>query len=49
VREDLDPKAEAPCNNPCHTENIWSVTFLRTFGRGRPPTVAPRIINFFSL
>jgi hypothetical protein len=41
MREDLHPEAEAPYNNPCHTENIWSVTFLRTFGRGRPPT--PRL------
>jgi hypothetical protein len=32
------PKVEASCNNLCHTENIWLVTFLRTFGRGRPPT-----------
>jgi hypothetical protein len=23
------------------------VKFLRTFGRGRPPTVAPRSINLF--
>jgi hypothetical protein len=23
------------------------VTFLRIFGRGRPPTVAPRSINLF--
>jgi hypothetical protein len=47
MREDLHPEAEAPCNNPFHTENIWSVTFFRTFGRGRPPTVAPRSIDLF--
>jgi hypothetical protein len=35
--EDLYVEAEAPCNNP-YTKNIWSVTFLRTFERGRPPT-----------
>jgi hypothetical protein len=34
----LHPKAEASCNSLYHTENIWLVTFLRTFGRGRPPT-----------
>jgi hypothetical protein len=33
------PKAEASCSSQCHTENIWLVTFLRTFGRGRPPTL----------
>jgi hypothetical protein len=43
----LHPKAEASYNSLCHTENIWLVTFLRTFGRGRPPTVAPRSINLF--
>jgi hypothetical protein len=21
-------RSRSPCNNPCHTENIWSVTFL---------------------
>jgi hypothetical protein len=39
MREDLHPEDEAPCNNPCHTKNIWSVTFLRTFGARRPPTL----------
>jgi hypothetical protein len=47
IREKLHPEAEAPCNNPCHTENIWSVTFLRTFEGRRPPIVAPRSINLF--
>jgi hypothetical protein len=37
--ENFHPKAEAPCNNPYHAENIWLVMFLRTFGRGRPPTL----------
>jgi hypothetical protein len=46
MREDIYAEAEAPCNNP-YTENIWSVTFLRTFGRERPPTVAPRSIDLF--
>jgi hypothetical protein len=32
------PKAEASYNSLYHTENIWLVMFLRTFGRGRPPT-----------
>jgi hypothetical protein len=36
--ENFHPKVEAPCNNPYHAENIWLVMFLRTFGRGRPPT-----------
>jgi hypothetical protein len=26
-------------------KNKWLVLFLRTFGRGRPPAVAPRSIN----
>jgi hypothetical protein len=39
MRENFHPEVEAPCNNPYHTENIWLVMFLRTFGRGRPPTV----------
>jgi hypothetical protein len=47
IREDLYPGAEASYNNPCRTKNIWLVTFLRTFGRGRPPTVAPRSIDLF--
>jgi hypothetical protein len=46
-KENLHPKTEASCNNLCYTENIWLVTFLRTFGKGRPPTVAPRSINLF--
>jgi hypothetical protein len=37
---------EAPCNNLYHTGNKWLIMFLRTFGRGRPPKVAPHIINF---
>jgi hypothetical protein len=49
MREDLHPKAETPCNNSCHTENIWLVTFLRTFGRGRPPTVALAVLICFSV
>jgi hypothetical protein len=47
MRENFHPKAEAPYNNPYHAENIWLVMFLRTFGRGRPPTVAPCSINLF--
>jgi hypothetical protein len=39
-KENLHPKAEASCNSLCYTENIWLVTFLRTFGIGRPPTGA---------
>jgi hypothetical protein len=34
----LHLKAKASCNSLCYTKNIL-VTFLRTFGRGRPPTV----------
>jgi hypothetical protein len=45
--ENLHPKDEAPCNIPYNTENIWLVMFLRTFRRGRPPTVAPCSINLF--
>jgi hypothetical protein len=37
-------KAEASCNSLCYTENML-VTFLRTFGRGRPPTVPHTMIN----
>jgi hypothetical protein len=44
-REILHLEAEAPCNNSYHAENKWLVLFLRTFGRGRPPTVAPLSIN----
>jgi hypothetical protein len=39
-------KAEASCGNLCYTKSML-VKFLRTFGRGRPPTVAPRSINLF--
>jgi phosphatidylinositol kinase/protein kinase (PI-3 family) len=35
-KENLHPKAEASCNSLCYTKNIWLVTFLRTFGKGRP-------------
>jgi hypothetical protein len=45
--ENFHPKAEAPCNNPYHAENIWLVMFLRIFGRRRPPIVAPCSINLF--
>jgi hypothetical protein len=45
--ENFHPEAEAPCNNSYYAGNIWLVMFLRTFGRGRPPTVAPRGINLF--
>jgi hypothetical protein len=37
--ENLHPEAKVSCNNPYHTENIWSVTFFRTFRRGKPPTL----------
>jgi hypothetical protein len=30
-----------------YTESKWLIMFLRTFGRGRPLTVAPRSINLF--
>jgi hypothetical protein len=42
----LHPKAEASCNSLCYTEKHISHV-LRTFERGRPPTVAPRSINLF--
>jgi hypothetical protein len=45
--ENFHPEAEAPCNNLYHAENIWLRMFLRTFGRGKPPTVAPLNINLF--
>jgi hypothetical protein len=45
--ENFHSEAEAPCNNPYHTENIWLVMFLSTFGRGRPPKVTPRSTNLF--
>jgi hypothetical protein len=38
---------ETSCNNPRHTEDIWPVMFLRTFGRERPLTVAPCSIDLF--
>jgi hypothetical protein len=34
----LHLKAESSCNGLCYTKNML-VKFLRTFGRGRPPTV----------
>jgi hypothetical protein len=46
-KENLHPKVEASCNSLCYTENIWLITFLRTFGKGRLRTVAPRSINLF--
>jgi hypothetical protein len=46
-KRNLHLEIEASCNNPCHTENIQSVTFLRTFEGRRPPTVAPRSIDLF--
>jgi hypothetical protein len=39
-------KPKLPCNNP-YTENLWPVTFFRTFERGRPPKVAPHSIDLF--
>jgi hypothetical protein len=44
MKEDLHPEAKSPCNNTCYTENIWSITFLRTFGGRRPPTVALAVL-----
>jgi hypothetical protein len=32
------PESKAPCNNLYHAENKWLIKFLRTFGKGRPPT-----------
>jgi hypothetical protein len=37
--ENFHPKAKAPCNNLYHVENKWLIMFLRTFVRGRLPTV----------
>jgi hypothetical protein len=34
-------------NNQHYARNKWLVVFLRTFVRGRPPTVAPRSISLF--
>jgi hypothetical protein len=45
--ENFHPEAEAPCKNPYHAENIWLVMILRTFERGRPPTIAPCSVNLF--
>jgi hypothetical protein len=45
MRKDLYAEAKASYNNP-YTKNIWLVMFLRTFGRERPPTVAPHSIAF---
>jgi hypothetical protein len=42
--ENFHPEVEAPCNNLYHAENIWLVMFLRTFGRGRPPTPTNMIV-----
>jgi hypothetical protein len=39
-------KAKASYNSLYYTKNIL-VMFLRTFGRGRPRTVAPHSINLF--
>jgi hypothetical protein len=47
MERNFHPESEAPCNNLYHAENKWLIKFLRTFGRGRPPTVAPRNINLF--
>jgi hypothetical protein len=30
-----------------YAKNKWLIMFLRTFGRERPPTIAPRNINLF--
>jgi hypothetical protein len=46
-KENLHPKVEASYNSLCYAKNIWLVTFLRTFRKGRPPIVAPRSINLF--
>jgi hypothetical protein len=43
---DLHAEAEASCNNP-YTEKTWLITFLRTFGIGRPPTPINQKIFFF--
>jgi hypothetical protein len=37
--KNFHPEVEAHCNNLYHVENKWLIMFLRTFGRGRPPTV----------
>jgi hypothetical protein len=42
----LHLKAKASCNSLCYTKKHISHVF-RTFGRGRPPTVAPRSIICF--
>jgi hypothetical protein len=45
--ENFHPEAKGPYNNSYYAGNIWLVMFLRTFGRGEHPTVAPRSINLF--
>jgi hypothetical protein len=39
------PKTKLPVI--AYAENKWLIMFLRTFGRRRPPTVAPRSIDLF--
>jgi hypothetical protein len=46
-RRRLPSRTEASCDNQYYTESTWLVMFLRTLGRGRPPTVAPHNINLF--
>jgi hypothetical protein len=41
----LPSRTEAPCNTQYYDRNNWLVMFLRTFGRGRPPTAANIAIN----
>jgi hypothetical protein len=43
----LSSRTETPCNNQYYARSKWLVMFLRTFRRGRPPTVAPCSINLF--
>jgi hypothetical protein len=38
---------QCSCNNQYYAKSKWLVLFLRTFGRGRPLTIAPRSINLF--
>jgi hypothetical protein len=38
MEKNFHPEAKAPCNNLYHAENKCLILFLRTFGRGRPPT-----------
>jgi hypothetical protein len=44
----LHLKVEASCNSLCYTENML-VKFLRTFGRGRPPTHNMNLKEIISL